>query len=1034
MALSVAKVLNIEKDERSVVFLLLTQSVFLGIFAGALDVGANALFLDAYSANLMPRAFMISGAVGILFTSIYTFLQRKIRFGLFTILNLLVVIILTGFLRLGYSYTDDPAVTFALLVFMGPLIIISMLGFWGTAGRYFTLREGKRLFGIIDTGSIIGMILAFYAVPLLVRFNFEVYNTLLIGLVSLIIAMLFQIIVLYRHRIGAVPVSAELKRRSKGFLSIFRKRYTSMMALFVILSVIAAFFIHYSFMWATEANYDDNRELTSFLGAFFGTMMIFTVVIKSTLYGWLMKNYGLKVSLLISPVLLLVLTVIAAVVGGFFGYTAEAASFTLFFLVISLSKLFNKSLKDAIESPSMKILYQSLDSGERFDIQAKIDGVVNEFTAFAAGLIMAGLLFMSFVHVIHFSYILIALLIIWVILGLSLYRLYRRTLNESLAAARAAATVDVSGEHMVESNVSGATMYREAIRLDPWFYHQTDPDQLNRLLGAADEAKRKVAWELISGTLYRCPDELVERAVDESRDEGLRKTIAAYAERLRPPGKKIAEDFRSSGRSRVFAALLQTVEQHDESQLPNIIALLRDRDMQIRAAAIEAAGKLKVKEIGGYLVDYLGHPELYAVTWSALVNMGEIVLDHLENAFHKTGTKEIVRLRIARAMISIGGPRANDLLFGKIGYHQRDVREAAIHGLYLNDYQPDEQQVLVLQDLIYEAVLAGAMNVAAEFVIRENDPGNGLYGAISEERKRTDHLIFTLLGIAYDRRAIGHVQQSIEDTDNADTGFALELLSLIVDDQVYAYLDPYYDALSVPEKIRRLQNEMPVEISSYDELLIDLINRDGLYTGNYLRICAIDALRTADDVDAGRYLAAQVFHPDPVISYTASQVLAGKDNELHKDVAERMKMVYGEKETTGPVEPVTHGSGIIQVVEELKSWRLFSELERELIYTLASHFAATGLVSVKNPDYVSIMKTGSVKENRLSGGVVINLTGYPAILEQMDYLASHPEFRHYQVERKIFRELLFDSPKLWLVCQRLFNTADAIGIFNNKTI
>ncbi len=70
MALSIAKALNIEKKEQSVVFLLLTQSVFLGIFAGALDVGANALFLERYSADLIPQAFMLSGVVGIFFTTI----------------------------------------------------------------------------------------------------------------------------------------------------------------------------------------------------------------------------------------------------------------------------------------------------------------------------------------------------------------------------------------------------------------------------------------------------------------------------------------------------------------------------------------------------------------------------------------------------------------------------------------------------------------------------------------------------------------------------------------------------------------------------------------------------------------------------------------------------------------------------------------------------------------------------------------------------------------------------------------------------
>ncbi|MEX0981199.1 MAG: Npt1/Npt2 family nucleotide transporter [Bacteroidales bacterium] len=1032
MSLNIARALNIEKSEQSVVILLLTQSVFLGIFAGALDVGANSLFLQVYSADLMPRAFMISGAVGIFFTSGYTYLQKKIPFRTFTVINLLIVILLTAVLRMGYSYTDDPRVTFALLVFMGPLIIISMLGFWGTAGRYFTLREGKRLFGIIDTGSVVGMILAFYAVPVLVRFNFNVHDTLLIGLASLIIALLFQITVLHKHSILAVPVSAELKRRSSGLLSVFRKRYTSMMALFVIISVIAAFFIHYSFMWATEANYSDTRELTSFLGAFFGTMMIFTVVIKSTLYGWLMKNYGLRITLLISPVLLLILTVIAAVVGGFFGYTAEAASFTMFFLVISLSKLFNKSLKDAIESPSMKILYQSLDSDERFDIQAKIDGVVNEFTAFSAGLIMAGLLFLSFITVIHFSYILVFLLVIWVILGFSLYRSYRKTLNESLAAARSSETEGTTIEKKDSIDISNAGMYSEIVRLDPYFYHHADKDQLNKILEAPDPEKQRIAWEHISGTLYKCDNDLIERILKDTANDEIRMVVSDYSERLRLPGKKIDQAFHSSDKNSILSALIQTVEENDTSQVPNIIALLRDRDMQLRASAIEAAGNLKVKELGGYLVDYLGHPHLYSVDWPAMVNMGEIVLENLENAFHKTGVEMIVRLRIVRAMISIGGPHANRHLFEKITFHQRDVREAAINGLYLNDYLPTEKEILVLKNLIYDAVLAGAINMATEYVIQENDPGNALLEAIREESVKTDHLIFTLLAITYDRSAIGHVQRSFKNIENEDAGFALELLNLIVDDDVYVYLEPYFDDLWVVEKIRRLQNEMPVEIISYGELLLDLLNRDSLYTGNYLRICAIDALKLAEGLEAGQYLAAQVFHPNPVISKTASFVLADKDSGLFHNVMERLDIASGEAEPEPAVKADSDPSEIIRIVEDLQTWMTFRELNREILFNLACRFIAAGNTSAESLDNVTVMKAAFVQESLLKRGVVLNLTDYPGILEQMDYLATHPEFRFYQLDRNDFRELLFDVPEILYACQQLFTSPDAIDFFNFK--
>lgn len=1021
MAFSISRALNIEKKEQGVVYLLLVQSVFLGIFAGALDVGANALFLDAYSADQMPRAFMISGAVGIAFTSMYTFFQKRLPFKLFTIVNLIIVVLFTGALRFGYSFTDDPRVSFALLVLMGPLIIISMLGFWGTAGRYFTLREGKRLFGIIDTGSVVGMILAFYAVPVLVRFNFNVYDTLLIGFGSLLLALLFQIIVLQKHELIASPVTGRKNKRKTGIFSIFRKRYTSMMALFVILSVVTAFFIHYAFMWSTEANYTDNRELTGFLGAFFGTMMIFTVIIKSTLYGWLMKNYGLRVTLLISPVLLLILTVVAAVVGGFFGYTAEAASFTLFFLVIALSKLFNKSLKDAIESPSMKILYQSLDSEERFDVQAMIDGVVNEFTAFGAGLLMAGLLLLSFIGVIHFSYILVFILIIWVILGFSLYKSYRKTLNDSLASVRQASIPGEDKEEEALVDPASAPLFNELIRLDPYFYYyQPGTVSMEAILDGQDLRMQKSAWRFIAGTLYQCDRDFMNKVLKGCRDEELKSLVLSYAERLDVPGGDPDADFRSNSKPRILAALTRTVETGDVDQVPYIITLLRERDLELRSAAIEAAGKLKVKELGSYLVDYLGHPDLYPVTWSSLVNMGEIILENLENTFHKTGVEVIVQLRIVRAMVAIGGSRSNDYLFHKINYHQREVREAAILGLYKNGYTPAEQSIPTLQSAIYDAVLAGAANVAAEYVVHENDPGNSLLEAITEEKQRTDKLIFTLLGITYDRSAVGHVQESIEDIENEDTGFALELLNLIVDDQVFAYLEPYFDDISVVEKIRRLQNEMPVEILAYDALLNELLVRDSLYAGKYLRVCAIDAIRLSDTVHAGQYLAAQAFHPDPEIRRSASQVLAEKDKALYEQVVERMEMEE------------TSYSGIIGTVEEIKGWESFQHLDRELVFQLASEFIENGQDPLHDTANVSLIRDESAGVQLFSGGLVLNLADYPELSAQMAYLAERPAFKLFQLNRKTFREMLFDEPALLHTCRELFKSSDAIDLMNLK--
>ena len=70
------KVLNIEKEEASSVSLFLIQSIFLGIFYGAFDVGAHALFLSVYPASMIPKAYVISGIAGIILTSLYARIQN----------------------------------------------------------------------------------------------------------------------------------------------------------------------------------------------------------------------------------------------------------------------------------------------------------------------------------------------------------------------------------------------------------------------------------------------------------------------------------------------------------------------------------------------------------------------------------------------------------------------------------------------------------------------------------------------------------------------------------------------------------------------------------------------------------------------------------------------------------------------------------------------------------------------------------------------------------------------------------------------
>ena len=455
------KLLGIETGEESMVSMLLTQSVFRGIFFGAFDISAHSIFLSVYDEKMMARAYVISGLAGIVLTGSYTWLQAKLRFHTFSVTNLIFVTLLTFLLWLAILLFPGKIVTFAIFVMLGPLNILAMLGFWGTTGRLFTLRQGKRLFGLVDAGLVIGIIISCYAIPVLLSLKFSSHNILLISTASVLAATVIQTMIGRRFTYVVVEEKA---KSEKGTMSIFRENsYIRMMGVFVALSVMTAFFVQYSFMAVTRLQYPMEEDMARFLGLFTGSMMIFTLLIKLLVFSYLIKNYGLKICLVISPILVVAFTALAILIGMTMGIGATASSgFIIFFLILALSRLFSKSLKDSIESPSFKVIYQTVNEKIRYEVQAGIDGTVNEISALSSGLLLAGLGALAFIKLFHFSLVLFIIIIAWIYVAFKLYQEYRKSIRDSLdeteSTSASALTDDTMGQ--LKSHAAGNAMLK----------------------------------------------------------------------------------------------------------------------------------------------------------------------------------------------------------------------------------------------------------------------------------------------------------------------------------------------------------------------------------------------------------------------------------------------------------------------------------------------------------------------------------------------------------------------------------------------
>ena len=1044
MARGFYKALNLEAGEGASVMLLIFQSIFLGIFYGTFDISASAMFLEVFEAEMIPKAFLVSGVVGIIMTSIYSWLQSRMRFSQFSVLNLFVAVALTVLMRFGFTLTESNWHIFVVFVMMGPVNIIALLGFWGTVGRIFTLRQGKRLFGMIDTGQIIGIILSSYAIPVLLSFQFETRDLLYLSAVSVAVALLVQIFISNRFALGKkVETEQQAVSTDNRFFSLFKNRYIGLMSLFVVLLISVTIIVHYSFLAVTKENYPDPTDLAAFLGYFNGTLMIFSILIKTFVYGRLMKTWGLKVALAISPVLILIFTIIAAVIGGVFGYSALAASFTLFFLVISVSKLFTKSLQDSIVAPSMKILYQSLDINIRYNVQARVDGTINEIAVLLSSLVLAGLGAVSIFGLIHITYFLIVVLIAWGFISFRLYNAYRNSLDQSLAMFQQ--SQDTPGQVKLRDILEGALardsepVVHNALSFIERIDFSGFMNALSNLLGRSSQRIRNISLRKISEQKIPVTGlELLNRIKGERAQEN--KVIAdQILSRVSPAGKsRISKDEMlriaksASVQDRLAAGmLLFESDKFDHHAVLN--NLLRDPDHGVKNLAIQAAKTWKVVDAVPVLIDFLSTP-YYRQTSEALVQIGESTVELLEQSYYKSGIAQQTLNRVTRILGQIGGEAATASLVNKINYQNREIESHALRALKNMNYQANEQ---VLQGIIVGVrsdVLQIAWYLAALHTTKEHFTGDPLERAIEEELKNAQDHMYLLMSLAYDPKSIYHIRENLESGTSEGIGFAIELLDIFVAEEIKPVLFPVLDDTSTVEKIRQLQVEFPIEILEPYELLLGIINRDPNFANPVTKACAINALSLLEQSSLTYDLIAQIFNPDDLLSELAVVQTAKLDPGVLETVLDRLP---AEKKNHLQKAIRAAGEGQADLVwnriEFVKQIPWFADISSLLHYRIAGHTERSILnegeairVSAEAEGTgLAMMHSGDVSltlnERELGRLAAFGMSGIlPFMVDQKDLLQvkAHSDSILYTMTQSSVDELIFDHEEIALAMYR----------------
>ncbi len=878
MLRSLLKIINAEPGEEKPVLLLLGNGFFIGIFLASYKIVAYTLFLS-HLGEYLREAMFLSGGLGIMSTGLYAFAQRRMPFSRLIIINYVTIFIFIALARVSYVYSEKEWVIFALYVMHMPIMSILLLGFWGTFGRIFDLRQSKRIIGGIDSGQLTATIIAFFTIPLLVNYLSDLSDLLIIGEVGIVISCVFLVVIISNFNLNFYDTHKTKRLEESRMRSLVKNKYVVYLALFLFFSMMAFSFVEYSFLNVAEAQFPEENKLLSFISVIEASVLVIGLLIQTFVNERLISMYGLKTTLLVLPIILAIFTALAIFSGYYFGYEDSGVNFIWFFLFITISKLFTSSLREAMENPVFKLFFMPLDDRVRFDIQTRVEGMVNEVARLLGGALIFFFGLFSFIELIHYSVFLVLIIVGWIFLALRIYQNYRVSIRYKLERQKRRAGREITRHSknyvfniLVESTKSQQPeklifSFKIMAKLFPFEFQMG----LKKHLSNKDQKLKKLIVNKLKEDGVLNNEELYHETRELRGEE--------YADHAMLEGKSIEEviDLLKTARTDFKKATMEyvaNVNPYDGFKI--IIELLNDTNSEVVNLAILTSGKIKRNELLPFLVDFLTKEKYRDSATDSLINYGEKAFGSLETAFFATDQAEDVKIRIIGIYGRVGGSGAIKYLWNKIDYPDFKITSAVLYALSQCGFKAHGQQIARIKTALENDISNILWNlIAIEKLNREeNKHYEMLYQALQEENMHNYSHIYMLLSMIFDQQSIQLVKENIESRTNEGVTYALELLDVFLPEDIKQKIIPILDDIPESERVKRLQIFFPqIELETH-EILKAIVNRDYSQTNRWTKACAFYSLRFVDSTaDYSLELVANLFNPDELLRETAAWTL-----------------------------------------------------------------------------------------------------------------------------------------------------------------
>lgn len=840
---------KIQKTEFWKVQIFFVFLIFFGAYWTFAATIGDTLFLSSFgddSRKMIPWVYIGIAIVTVLVSLLTDKLQNT--FSKLKLICSVEIILALSVLIFRYAIKfENGFVFYALVIWLEVCALFSLTLIFSYMGDFFNSHDAKRVYAYINGGIAIGGIAAGYGVNILI--NFVSPENLLFLCALLLLALgIMPILISLKYNTIEMDIDTEEGQEEIKYvptMTLFRNKY--ILIVFAIVFIQILYWVILDFQLKSMASKELSKiELANFFGLFYHYMGIASLFVQFVLVRVLINRLGLLPSLLITPII--------SFIGSLIFFLTPR------FKIIAAFNIGYLSFSETLNNPAKQLLFFPLSQRIRIKAQVFAGGVLTPLGQGAAGVLLI-ILVSAIEDPAYYSIFVFILSGVSILLILLLKPFYKKILSASLQKRQlnpsdlvkilsSPGSEEIIKEILLTENNEVTLFTMNAIGSV-----EDISEYLPIIVNLVDSQNEQIAAQAIrlirdKGDNSHLP--AVTKTMNSKNPLVCSEAIITYCkfkkemayERISPFLNSDDEQIRIAvmiglaeysgfyGNLVIFPYLNTLLNSQDEKhrlEATKVIGkiggvgsgilikkLLNDSSEIVRKEAIQSSWLVRDPILIPELVSNLQIDSLKDFTIQAIQNMPPSAVAFLKEEMLKEELAMTDKLTLIQCMSSIGGEESIQLLIHLLNSNSDCIllfeASKSLAEIVANEHYPvNREWIAETENYIYENIIFAKK--ARTEIGKQNEFFSSLY---YDHAVLNLKILLNLFSIFYKDKQIKNIQLQLFGSNETLIAYALELLEITIPKRDAAKSIPHFSLLlekGIPEG-KGLTEETLHEISS----------------------------------------------------------------------------------------------------------------------------------------------------------------------------------------------------------------------------